>query len=196
MMKRFLTILTLVAGGFLSGFGQSPDSLNFLDGIEADGDTLPHRELEAISVFPRVVFKTRRDERRYYRLERKVKKVYPYAQKAGELLKKYEDDYLAAKDPKEKRKYIKQAEKELFDEYGPQLKKLSISEGRILIKLIDRQTGHTSYELIKDLKGGLTAFFWQGIARIFGNDLKDEYDPIIEDILIEKIIVRIESGMI
>jgi hypothetical protein len=65
-----------------------------------------------------------------------------------------------------------------------------------LIKLIDRQTGHTSFDLIKDLKGGLTAFFWQGVARIFGNDLKEEYDPVIEDILIEKIIFQIEAGMI
>ena len=73
---------------------------------------------------------------------------------------------------------------------------MTISEGRILIKLIDRETEHTSYELIKDLKGGLSAFFWQGIAKIFGNNLKDEYDPATEDRMIEEIIIFIEAGMI
>ncbi|WP_321287898.1 DUF4294 domain-containing protein [uncultured Sunxiuqinia sp.] len=178
------------------GFGQNLDTLHFMEGVEENGDTLPHQDLEPISVYPKHVFKSKRWERRYYRLERKVKKVYPYAQKAAELLKKYEDEYLAAESRREQKKYIKKVEEELFDQYGDELKKLSISEGRILIKLIDRETGHTSYELIKDLKGGLVAFFWQGVARIFGNNLKDEYDPVEEDILIEQIIFKIEAGII
>ena len=192
-MKLFFIILLLICSVAEKGIGQPLDSLNFLDGVEENGDTLPHKTLEPISVFPKPVFHSRRAERRYWRLERKVKKVYPYAQKASELLEKYEDEYEAATDDRTRKKYVKQVEKELFAEYGPQLKKLSISEGRILIKLIDRQTGHTSYELIRDLNGGLSAFFWQSVARIFGNDLKDEYDPIEEDLLIEKIIQRIEA---
>lgn len=195
-MRQIIFITGLfffVAGTCL---GQQFDSLNFLDAIEQDGDTLPHVQMETITVFPKPKFKNRRDEQRYYRLEQKVKKVYPFAIKAGELMQKYEEAYLAAKSEKARKKYIKQAEKELFDEYGPQLKKLSLSEGRILIKLIDRQTGHTSYDLIKDLKGGLTAFFWQGVAKIFGNDLKEEYDPVTEDFLIERIIHQIDAGMI
>ena len=91
---------------------------------------------------------------------------------------------------------LKQAEAALFREYGPQLKKLSIQEGRILIKLIDRQTGTTSYELIQDLKGGLAAFFWQGVARVFGNNLKSEYDPEVEDRMIEEIIYYIDAGIL
>lgn len=195
-MKQFLILILVVFG--LAGFAyaQQPDSLHFLEGIEEGGDTLPHLELDEIPVFPRPKFESRRMEKRYYRLEQKVKKVYPYAQRAADLLMKYEDEYLAAESDKERKKYVKQVEEELFDQYGPELKKLSISEGRILIKLIDRETGHTSFELIKDLKGGLMAFFWQGVARIFGNDLKEEYDPVIEDILIEQIILRIEAGMI
>lgn len=195
MKQIFITIL-LIVGLAETVSAQQLDSLHFLDAIEGNGDTLPHKELEAIPVFPKPVFENRRQERRYYRLEAKVKKVYPFAIRAGELLEKYEDEYLSTDDPKKRRKYIKQAEKELFEEYGPQLKKLSLSEGRILIKLIDRETGNTSYELIRDLKGGLTAFFWQGVARIFGNDLKEEYDPVTEDLLIEQIIIQIEAGMI
>ncbi len=195
-MKQLLILILLVFS--LAGFAhaQQPNSLHFLEGIGEDGDTLPHLELDEIPVFPRPKFESRRMEKRYYRLEQKVKKVYPYAQKAADLLMKYEDEYLAAESDRERKKYVKQVEKELFDQYGPELKKLSISEGRILIKLIDRETGHTSFELIKDLKGGLMAFFWQGVARIFGNDLKEEYDPVIEDMLIEQIVMRIDAGMI
>ncbi len=195
-MRKLLFFIVFVFLPGIESRSQEVDSLNYLDAIEQGGDTLPHKEIGPVFVFPRKEFKSKRFERRYWRLVHKVKKVYPYAKKAGELLEKYEADYLAATDRKVKRGYIKQAEKELFDEYGPQLKKLSISEGRILIKLIDRQTGHTSYELIKDLKGGLSAFFWQGIARLFGNNLKDEYDPYTEDRMIEEIIFFIDAGMI
>lgn len=193
-MKLFFFILIFLCSITEVSYGQLKDSINVLNGIEENGDTLPHQTLDPISVFPKRVFHSRRAERRYWRLERKVKKVYPYAVAAGELMKKYNDEYEAAKTDRERRKYVKQVEKELFARYGPQLKKLSISEGRILIKLIDRQTGHTSYELIKDVKGGFAAFFWQGVARIFGNDLKAEYDPFMEDILIEQIVRRIEAG--
>ena len=195
-MKSLLILVILFLGLTNFAMGQQPDSINFLEGIEADGDTLPHRDLEPISVFPKPVFKSKRFEKRYYRLERKVKKVYPYALKAAELLDKYEASYLDTDSERERRKYVKQVEKELVAQYGDELKKLSISEGRILIKLIDRETRHTSYDLIKDLKGGLVAFFWQGVAKIFGNDLKDEYDPVMEDILIERIIYKIEAGLI
>lgn len=193
-MKLFLLVIIAFFSLLNFGFCQQLDSLHFLDGVAVDGDTLPHKNLQVIPVFPKPVFKSKRYERRYYRLERRVKKVYPYAVKAGELLKKYELDYLVADASKGKRRrYVKQVEKELFEKYGPQLKKLSISEGRILIKLIDRQTGNNSYALIKDLKGGFTALFWQGIARLFGSNLKDEYDPVLEDLLIEKIISKIEA---
>jgi hypothetical protein len=176
-------------------FAQSKDPVPVGSIITADGDTLPHLYIKPVLVTPRK-FKSHHDVRKYWRLARKVKKVYPYAQKAAMLLHEYDAFYLATSDPKKRRQYAKEVEKELFDEYGPQLKKLSLSEGRILIKLIDRETHHTSYELIKDLKGGLTAFFWQGVARMFGNNLKDEYDPVTEDRMIEEIIFYIEMGVI
>ncbi len=163
--------------------------------VTAEGDTIPHIYIKPVLVTPRY-FKSHQDVRRYWRLARKVKKVYPFAQKAALLLQEYDAFYMHTNDPKKRRQYVKQVEKELFDEYGPQLKKLSLSEGRILIKLIDRETHHTSYELIKDVKGGLTAFFWQGVAKVFGNNLKDEYDPATEDRVIEEVIFFIEMGVI
>ena len=165
--------------------------------VNEEEDTLmPHVELNPVVVSPHKSLRTHHDVRKFWRLARKVKKVYPYAKKAAELLHEYDAKYVATDDPKLRRKYVRQAEKELLGEYGPQLKKLSISEGRILIKLIDRETKHTSYELIKDLKGGLSAFLWQGVARLFGNDLKQEYDPVVEDRIIEQIVYFIDTGVI
>jgi hypothetical protein len=166
-MKQYLIFIIFFFAVAKSSYGQQRDSLDFLDAIEENGDTLPHKTLNTVTVFPKLVFHSNREERRYYRLEQKVKKVYPFAVAASKLIEKYNDEYTAAKSERERKKYIKQVEKELFAEYGPQLKKLSISEGRILIKLIDRQTGHSSYDLIRDVKGGLAAFFWQGVAKIF-----------------------------
>ena len=83
-----------------------------------------------------------------------------------------------------------------MDRFEKEVRKLTVSQGIILVKLIDRETGRTSYQVIKELKGNVTAFFWQGIARIFGNNLKTEYDPEGEDRVIEDIVLGIEAGFI
>jgi len=194
-----IRVFVLIAGiNFFmpeDGMAQTKDSVPAGRIVTVEGDTIPHIYIKPVLVTPRS-FKSHQDVRKYWRLARKVKKVYPFAQKAASLLQEYDAFYMQTKDPKKRRQYVKQVEKELFDEYGPQLKKLSLSEGRILIKLIDRETHHTSYELIKDLKGGLTVFFWQGVAKVFGNNLKDEYDPVAEDRVIEEVIFFIEMGVI
>ncbi len=90
--------------------------------------------------------------------------------------------------------YLKIVEKELKREFEEPLKDLSMNQGRILLKLIDRETGNTSYELVKDLRGGFQAFMWQSLARLFGSNMKSEYDPNGEDIMIERAIKLIEAG--
>jgi hypothetical protein len=97
---------------------------------------------------------------------------------------------------RDRRVYVRRAEDELMKKYGPTLRNMSINDGRVLIKLIDRETQKVSYDLIHDLKGGVAAVFWQGIARIFGNNLKSSYDPLGEDRQIEQIIHYIEMGYI
>ncbi|MFV0378473.1 MAG: DUF4294 domain-containing protein [Mangrovibacterium sp.] len=196
MLKQLITIL-IVALAVLSVRAQELKT-HYLPAITVGQDTLPHVQLSSIPVFPRKQFKSKRMEQKYWRLVMRVKKTYPYAKIAAQLMNEYEAKFRESDDPKMRKVYLKEAEKELFDKYGPQLKKLSISEGRILIRLIDRETKNTSYNLIKDLKGGVSAFFWQGIARVFGNNLKDEYDPesAEEDKLIEEIIVQIDAGLI
>lgn len=178
------------------GAGQAKAPIEYNRIITEHGDTIYHADLKPILIMPRSNFRSGRDVRKYWKLAAKVKKVYPYAQKAAQLLQEYEVRYLTAGDEKKRKKYLKEIEDRLFKEYGPQLRKLTISEGRILIKLIDRETSHTSYELIKEFKGGVQAFFWQGVARIFGHNLKDEYDPEKEDQMIEQILFFMEIGII
>lgn len=125
-----------------------------------------------------------------------IKKAYPYAQVAGVKLKELDDHLATIKNEKEQKSYIDQAEKEIMKEFEKEVKRLTVKQGIILVKLIDRETGRTSYQVIKELKGGFTAFFWQGIARIFGNNLKTEYDPDNQDKVMEDIIRGIEAGFL
>ena len=159
-------------------------------------DTLPILELPEVRVYERRDFEYLYLKRRYRKMIRNVKRAYPYAQIAGVRLKELDDHLVTLKSEKEQREYINQAEKEIMQEFESEVRKLTVTQGIILVKLIDRETGRTSYQVIKELKGGITAFFWQGIARIFGNNLKTEYDPVNDDRILEDIVLGIEAGFI
>lgn len=161
-----------------------------------EGDTIPHRTIEEVRVYPRPKFSNRRQIRRYSRLITNIKKVYPFAKLAKEKLAEMDAHIATLRTEHEKHKYIKQMENELFGEYEDDLKKLTITQGRLLIKLIDRETGDTTYDWVKELKGSLSAFFWQALARIFGSNLKTEFDAAGQDRLINDIILMIDAGMI
>jgi hypothetical protein len=161
-----------------------------------DGDTIWVAELDEIYIFPTKKFKNRWEYRRYTRLIYNVKKAYPWAKLAGEKLAEVEAEMLLLETEKEQKEYIKKVEDELLGEYTEDLKKLTITQGRILIKLVDRETGDTSYELVRELRGKLSAVFWQALARLFGSNLKSEYDAYGEDRLIEEIIILIEAGQL
>ena len=171
---------------------QEKDSIRVVVGTVEHGDTLLHSDIEEITVFGKKSRKKKRLLRKYGRLEAKVRKVYPLAKTASEKLREFNDFYLELKTEREQKRLFKRIEKELMGEYEETIKKMTLSEGRILIRLIDRETGDTSYEIIKEFRGGFSAFFWQSIARIFGNDLKDHYDPRERDRVIELIIHKIE----
>jgi hypothetical protein len=115
---------------------------------------------------------------------------------AGEEYKVVEAHLLTLTTDKERKQYINEVEKQILDEYEEELKKLTITQGRILLKLIDREIGETSYEILKDLKGTFTAVFWQTLARIFGHNLKSEFDPQGEDKLLNEIMIQIENGLL
>lgn len=159
-------------------------------------DTIPHLQLPEVVVFSWLDFSRERDFRRHQRLIHNVKKVYPYARLAGIKLREYEKVLQAANSDRERRRIMKQAEREIKEQFEGELKELTFTQGRILIKLIDRETRETSYTLLRELRGDVTAFFYQGFARIWGYNLKTKYDPNGEDEMIELIIRMIESGQL
>jgi len=164
--------------------------------VVIDGDTLWVADLDEVYIFPTKKFKNRRERRRYTRLIYNVKKAYPWAKMAGDKLTEVEIHMMSLETEKEQKDYMKVVEKELLKDYKDDLKKLTVTQGRILIKLVDRETGDTSYELVRDLRGKISAVFWQALARLFGSNLKSEYEPEGEDRLIEEIVVLIENGQL
>jgi hypothetical protein len=159
-----------------------------------NGDTIPSIRLPEVWVYAEYKYKNKRQYEAWSRIKHNVKKVYPYAIIASAKLKEYNRILEKMPDEKTRNAYMKVVEKELKAEFEEPLKNLTINQGRILLKLIDRETGNTSYELVKDLRGGFQAFMWQSIARIFGSNMKSEYDPTGEDIMIERAIKLIEEG--
>ena len=152
--------------------------------------------MELVTVFAQ----DKKSKKRYYRLERDVRKVYPYARKTSELLAEYSsiidslEQYSGIIRYYKKRQIFSKIEDELLLKYGHSLKKLKRRQGRILIRLIDRETGRTSYEIIKDFRNVFSAGFWQLTARLFGHDLRSVYNENMgEDVFIEYIIKKIEK---
>ena len=165
-----------------------------LYGLILDGDTLFLSTIDEVYIFPEKRFSSRWEYRRYRRLIRNVKKAYPYAKLAKRKFDEITVHFETLNSEKAKKAYIKQVEKEIKYEFEGELKKLTITQGRILIKLIDREIGETSYDLLKELRGSFSAFFWQTVARLFGTNLKSEFDPLGEDRLINEIVLMIERG--
>lgn len=195
-MKKFFLIGIVSWLTLWSAEAQTPSSPHYLPGMRVETDTLPHMDIPQVDVYPKAKFKSKREEQQYWKLVWRVKKVYPYAKEAARLYTKYQKEVPPEAKRRERRTYVKKAEDELMALYGPKFKQMSITDGRILIKLIDRETNDTSYDLITNVKGGVPAIFWQGVARIFGNNLKSQYDPYGEDRQIEMIIHFIEMGII
>lgn len=132
--------------------------------------------------------RTQPGTRRYSRLEKRVLKVWPYAAFAGLAMDSLEAELKGVASQKERKNIIELREEALKSRFEGELRRLTIREGIILIRLIDRQAEQTTYGVVKELKGRLSAFMWQGLARLFGHDLKSEYDPTGEDAPIEHII--------
>jgi hypothetical protein len=133
---------------------------------------------------------------RYDKLQKKVIKTYPYAKAASDVMRTYEALCVHVTDPKQQKALLDKAEDHLMNQFEKDLRSMTVSEGVILVKLIDRQTGETGYELLRELKGKFSAFMWQSVARVFGQNLKEDYDASGEDVWIENIVALIEDGTI
>ena len=171
-----------------------PEGYNraYLDGK----DTVAIVNLREVYVFPKVKFRNRREEQKYWKLVRDVKRTLPYAKMVYETLIETYEYIETLPDEKSKQEHLKRMEKELFAEYKPQLKKLTFSQGKLLIKLIDRECNQSSYHLVKAFLGSFRAGFWNFFAGMFGASLKAEYDPKGEDAMTERIVVLVENGLL
>jgi hypothetical protein len=192
MLRLVLFLLSLT---ILRGLSQEPGQYIVRAKIE-NGDTLVVGYLSQVIVFGGSGLKAHFAEGKYNKLVNNVKKAYPLAKIAGVKFREYEVILQNTYTDQEKRQLMKQAEQELRDEFEDDVRKLTFSQGIILIKLIDRETGATSFALIQELRGKFLAFFWQTFARIFGYNLKVEYDPYGADKDIEDIVQMIEAGFL
>ena len=163
-----------------------------------EGDTVPLVDLKAFTVIPPASFLNHNELLKYQKLVYRVRKVYPYAKLAAKKLAEFKEVLDTIPSKKGRRQYIKQAEKELEEQFGDEIRNLSFTQGKILIKLIYRETGNSTYDIVKELRGSFSAFIWQTMAGIFGYNLKTGYDPEEEDEdkAIEKIVQMIDAGLL
>ena len=154
-----------------------------------DGDTFFIADVPEVEV---LAFKNKDERKKYYLLKRRVLKVYPYALATKEKLQGIQKGLDSIPKRRHKRRYTKEVAKWVKEEYSQQLKNLTMSEGKILVKLIYRETKTTSYQIVKSYRGRFNAFFWQTMAKFWDNNLKTKYDPVNvrEDMLIEHIILQ------
>ena len=161
-----------------------------------DGDTIPDLRMPTLYVFKPIVFKNKKKQKEYNRLVRNVKRTLPIAKEVNRAIIETYEYLLTLPDEKSRQKHLQLVEKGLKQQYTPRLKKLTFSQGKLLIKLIDRETDSSSYELVKAFLGPFKAGFYQAFAAIFGASLKKEYHPEDEDALIEQIVLQVESGQL
>lgn len=197
-MRRIVTILLLLAVLFAECDVASAQRWRPLRGVrtvtwEVDnrGDSIMCVELLEVRIYNR-----KRDLKKYQRMVRAVKKVYPLAQEAARRMDKFDIELARIDSKKQKRTYTESIENALKEELTPMLWKMTRYEGMILLKLIDRETNHTAFNIIKEFRSGFTATFYQVLAQMFGNNLKLEYDPTGEDEMLEYIVRLYRAGVL
>ena len=173
----------------------APKQEGVMEFIVEGNDTIYIDEIRASKVYSRLPKMKGREWRQYYRLVHNFSKAYPYALVAKKLVVEA-DSVIAAENLKgaKREKYINKVQKELFSVFESQMRSLTVTQGALIMKLVDREVGKSSYNIIKGYKSGITASFWQGVAKIFGSDLKKPYDPEGEDAATEELVKIWESG--
>ena len=161
-----------------------------------EGDSIQYMEMNNVYVYPQLTFKNKKQAQSYMRLVNNVKKVLPIAKEARQMLIETTEFLDMLPDEKAKNEHIKRVEEDIFRTYKPKMKKLTYSQGKLLIKLIDRECHSSSYEMIKAFMGPIRAGFWQVFAWGFGASLKKGYDPTGTDRLTERVVLMVEAGQI
>lgn len=163
---------------------------------EATGDTLYHVVFMPLTVYPELKFKNKKEEDFYWKTVRDVKKALPYAKLICRTLTETYEYIETLPDTKAREQHLNEMEKEVFNQYKPELKKFTRTQARVLVKLIQRETNQSSYDIIKAFLGSFRAGFWQAFGKMFGVSLKGQYNPQKDekDAIIERICIEVEQG--
>ena len=193
-MRSLLLCLLFIA---TASFSLKADGVELMAHVRA-GDTIPLVFLREIYIYPPLRVKSKKQERFYWRTVRDVKKTLPYAKLIAHEMQFTDSVLTTIPLKKDQRSYMNKYERQLFRKYEKTFRGMTAKQGFMLMKLVDRQCDQTSYEVIKYYKGGFVAFFWQGIARLFGNDLKVEFDAEMneQDKIVERVITLVEAGQL
>jgi len=199
--KSIVTFLLFINA--FSLFSQSPEAADIMvppaNGFRCRAevvgrDTFPLVIFDAVDVVTNFVYSNKRQREQWTRTKFNVKVVYPYAILAAAKLKEYDKALEKMQNETLKKAFIKVCEKDLRGQFEEELKGMTVSQGKILMKLIDRETNKTTYEIVKQLRGGFQAAMWQTVALIFGHNMKVEYDARVEDLMIERAVKLVEAG--
>ncbi|WP_118949945.1 DUF4294 domain-containing protein [Taibaiella helva] len=191
LLKACFFLVAVLLPAIRSGAQKGVNDTILLGGIQVGSEVYPMLFIDEVEITGPYTDPKRRDELR--RLRYNVYKVYPYAVTAAFVLNKVDKEVAIRTKKRDRKQYLKQVEKEMNSRFKDELKNLSMTQGKILVKLINRQTGRDCYSVIKEIKGGLNARIYQTAAFFFDNDLKAQYDPYGKDKDIEMIVQEIES---
>jgi hypothetical protein len=201
-MRRFVMVIFFLLTSFFAKAQHlvSEDSTSLDKKMLFDNDSFFVYSLPEVVVYAegKKTFASKWEHWKYRRLIRNVKAAYPYAKLAGKKLRELDLQLASIHTERQRKLFVNQAEDQLRAEFEENLKQLTVTQGRILIKLVYRETGNTTYELVQDVKGNFSAGFWQAVARLFGSNLKSVYDPLTveEDSNIEHIIELLDMGLL
>ena len=192
MRRGFITIFVCVA--YLSVYADSVVDSVLLQ--ISNTDTFYLARMADVYVYPPMVFKNKQQERFYWKTVRDVKKTLPFAKELALEMQVADQQLALLADDKTRRKWWRQYEKYLFRKYEDDLRHMTASQGQMLMKLMDRESDRTSYDIIKHYRGKASANFWQFVAKLFKNDLKEEYDASDKDRIVERVINLVEAGQL
>lgn len=200
-MKRCFAFFTLFVAVVMPLAAQDVGDSEFVPMVKVgktlvDGDTIQYMEMQNIYVYPEPTFKNKRQQQAYTRLVRNVKKVLPLAKEVRQMLIETAEYVETLPTKRERDEHLKRVEASIVAEYKPKMKKLTFSQGKLLIKLVDRECNSTAYEAIQAFVGPVRAGMWQAFAWMFGASLKKGYDAEGTDRLTERVVLMVEAGQI
>ncbi len=193
-MKRNIAILLFTSClSLVSHAQQAVDSVRLQ---VSQNDTFYLARMQDVWVYPQMTFKNKQQERFYWKTIRDVKRTLPLAKELAKEMQVADQQLAQLPDEKARRKWWRQYEKYLFQKYENNFRRMTASQGQMLMKLMDRESDRTSYEIIQHYRGKASANFWQFVAKLFKNDLKEGYDAADKDRIVERVINLVEAGQL